>query len=129
MTTTQTTWTDARISDLTAAISRLADTDYVTASELTDKIRHLDLGILADRLGQLAAREGRHDTIRRAIDLIDTATPADLAGYLAQTSIHDHLKADPDALRDNLEKADGTAQVFGAWKASQQLLKAAGLPY
>jgi len=71
----------------------------------------------------------RHDTIRRAIDLIDTAKPADLAGYLARTHIHDHLKADPDTLRTNLATASGTAQVFGAWKASQQLLQAAGLPY
>ena len=71
----------------------------------------------------------RHDTIRRAIDLIDTTSPADLWRYLSQTSIHDHLKADPAALRRTLADAVGTAQVFGAWKASQQLLKAAGLPY
>ena len=71
----------------------------------------------------------RHGIIRRAIDLIDAASPADLAGYLAQTDIHDHLKADPAALRRNLATADGTAQVFGAWKAAQQILRAAGLPY
>lgn len=71
----------------------------------------------------------RHDTIRRAIDLIDTAKPADLWRYLAQTDIHAHLKDDPAALRRTLADAAGTAQVFGAWKASQQLLRAAGLPY
>ena len=71
----------------------------------------------------------RLDVIRRAIALIDLSDPADLVGYLAQTDIHDHLKADPAALRGNLATADGTAQVFGAWKAAQQLLKAAGHPY
>lgn len=50
-----TTWTDAKASDLTAAVAQLADTDYVTASDLADKIRRLDLGILSDRLVQLAA--------------------------------------------------------------------------
>ena len=71
----------------------------------------------------------RHGTISRAIGLIDTVSPADLAGYLTQTDILDHLKSDPAALRRNLATADGTAQVFGAWKAAQQILRAAGLPY
>ena len=71
----------------------------------------------------------RRDTIRRAIALIDTASPADLGDYLADTSLHDHIKASPATLRKHLADADGTAQVFGAWKAAQQLLKAAGLPY
>lgn len=71
----------------------------------------------------------RHDTIRRAIDLIDTASPADLWRYLSQTDIHAHLQTDVPALRRTLADAAGTAQVFGAWKAAQQLLQAAGLPY
>ena len=76
-----------------------------------------------------ATSTDRHDTIRRAIALIDTADPADLSRYLADTSLHDHIKADPATLRKHLATADGTAQVFGAWKAAQQLLQAAGLPY
>jgi hypothetical protein len=71
----------------------------------------------------------RHDTIRRAIDLIDTTGPADLGRYLADTSLHDHIKADPATLRKHLADASGTAQTFSAWKAAQQLLQAAGLPY
>ncbi len=41
---------------------------------------------------------------------------ADLKAWLAQTSIHDHLKADPAQLRRNLVKADGTIQIsdFGS---------------
>jgi hypothetical protein len=70
----------------------------------------------------------RQDTINRAIALIDTSDHSDLAGYLAQTTIHDHLKASPGALRDALASAVGTAD-FGTWKASQQLLRAAGLPF
>lgn len=71
----------------------------------------------------------RRGTIRRAIALMDTADPADLNRYLADTGIHDHLKVDPATLRSHLADADGTASVFSAWKASQQILKAAGLPY
>lgn len=72
----------------------------------------------------------RRAVINRAADLIDTASPADLQRYLAQTGIHAHLKADPAALRDNLTSAvDGTPQAVGAWKAAQQILDAAGLPH
>jgi hypothetical protein len=73
----------------------------------------------------------RADTITRAIALIDTAPPADLAGYLAGTNIHDHLKADPAALRQRLATVDDMSpgSRFGAWKAAQQILRAAGLPY
>lgn len=78
------------------------------------------------------ALAARTDTIRRAIALIDTADPSDLAGYLAQTSMHDHIKADPATLRQHLTDATPDASAghrFGAWKAAQQLLQAAGLPY
>ena len=73
----------------------------------------------------------RQATIDRAIALIDTATPSDLTGYLAQTRIHDHLKSDPATFRDHLAAAtpDDTPRHFGAWKAAQQILQAAGLPY
>ena len=74
----------------------------------------------------------QRDTIDRAIALIDTADPADLAGYLAQTSLHDHIKADPATLRQHLAAATPDADIgrrFGAWKAAQQILQAAGLPY
>jgi hypothetical protein len=78
---------------------------------------------------KLRAAIDRYDTINRAIALIDTADPASLAAWLAQTDLHDHIKADPATLRQHLADANGTAQVFSAWKASQQLLKAAGQPY
>lgn len=78
---------------------------------------------------QLQAKIQRYDTINRAIALIDDADPADLARYLADTRLHDHIKADPATLRRHLADANGTAQVFSAWKAAQQLLQAAGLPY
>ena len=71
----------------------------------------------------------RLGTIKRAIDLIDTADPGDLASYLAQTGLHDHIKADPATLRRHLAAVDGTGRTFGPWKAAQQLLQAAGLPY
>jgi hypothetical protein len=72
----------------------------------------------------------RQDTIRRAIALIDTAAPADLKDYLAATRIHARLQADPAALRDSLATVtDGTPQALGAYKAAQQILQAAGLPY
>lgn len=71
-------------------------------------------------------------TIKRAIDVIDSAAPADLTRYLAQASIHDYLRADPALLRSRLAGIDGTSPSgarFGAWKAAQQILDAAGLPY
>lgn len=75
-------------------------------------------------------RAARRDTINRAVALIDSADPAALAHWLAQTRVHAHLQADPAALRGNLTSAaDGTPQAFSAWKVSQQLLQAAGLPY
>jgi hypothetical protein len=74
--------------------------------------------IRADRLG----------TIRRAIDLIDAASLADLAVYLGRTRLHDHVKADPAMLRHHLATVGDTGNVFSAWKAAQQILQAAGLP-
>ena len=74
-------------------------------------------------------RAERLDTIRQAVNLIDSADPADLARYLTEVSVYDHLKADPAQLREKLTTADGAGPVFAAWKVSQQLLEAAGLPY
>ncbi|HEX3958087.1 MAG TPA: hypothetical protein VHZ03_15845 [Trebonia sp.] len=76
----------------------------------------------------------RLDTIQRAIDFIDSTDPADLKRYLLRTSLHDHIKADPAMLRQHLAAsvlaaADGTGITFPAWKAAQQILQAAGLPY
>lgn len=75
-------------------------------------------------------------TILRAVDVIDTTDPSTLAGYLAQTSLHDHVKTGPATLRKHLaDAADaGTDPIsagirFGAWKAAQQICQAAGLPY
>ena len=71
-------------------------------------------------------------TIHRAIDLIDTASPDDLDCWLAKTAIHAHLQDSPGAVRSNLAAitADSsTGQRFGAWKAAQQILKAAGQSY
>ena len=74
-------------------------------------------------------RAERRATINRAIDLIDSANPADLTSYLAEASIYDHLRADPAQLREKLATADGAGPVFAAWKVSQQILQSAGLPY
>ena len=63
------------------------------------------------------------DLIDRAIALIDTAGPADLTAILAQTSIHDHLKADPAALRANL--ADDSHPFISRRLAAQSILAAA----
>lgn len=73
---------------------------------------------------------GRRATIDRAVNLLDTASPADLAAWLAKTTIHAHLKADPGALRDVLAGNRDTngGPLFGAWKGAQQLLAAAGQP-
>lgn len=70
-------------------------------------------------------------TIDRAVALLDEADAADLARWLAATSLHAHLKADPAELRRNLTTfdADSAGERFGAWKGAQQLLQAAGLPY
>lgn len=75
------------------------------------------------------ARDTRLGTIARAIALMDVLAPADLARHLAQTDIRDHLKDDPAALRSLLAEAGSTGSVFSAWKASQQILRAAGLSY
>ena len=71
----------------------------------------------------------RQVTIDLAVTLIDLTGRGELDGYLAQTAIHSDLKRDPAALRNKLVNARGAAQTFSAWKAAQQLLKAAGLPY
>lgn len=73
----------------------------------------------------------RQATIDRAVRLLDTAHPHDLAVWLAKTNLHDHVKADPAQLRRDLAAADpdNWAGYFGTWKAAQQLLQAAGLPH
>lgn len=83
-----------------------------------------------------ATSTDRQATIDRAIALIDNAQSdadaAQLDAWLAQTGIHRDLRLDPYALRDKLAAvADDphSGRAFGAWKAAQQLLRAAGQPY
>lgn len=70
-------------------------------------------------------------TIDRAVALLDEADAVDLARWLAATSLHAHLKADPAELRRHLTTFDPASvfQRFSAWKAAQQIMQAAGLPY
>ena len=70
----------------------------------------------------------RLGTIRRAIDLIDTTSLADLDACLARTSLHDHIKADPALLRQHLAAVGPGDRTFAPWKAAQQILQAAGRP-
>jgi hypothetical protein len=63
----------------------------------------------------------RTAVIDQAVAYIDSA-PADLAAVLARTSIYDHLKADPAALRGLL--ADKTLPVQPAYRAARQVLDA-----
>ena len=71
----------------------------------------------------------RRDTINRAIALIDVATPADLADWLRQINVRDSLRDNPADLRAHLADSLDEDFLFPAWKVSQQLLEAAGLPY
>ena len=66
----------------------------------------------------------RAAVVARAIDLLNTADPADLARYLATTNIHDHLKADPSALARAL--ADPAIPSGTAYRAAVKILTAAG---
>lgn len=81
------------------------------------------MGTQADRIA----------TIRRAISVIETSNPQDIRRIVAQTDAHDHLKRDPDALRQRLDEATSPdvagGHRFGAWKIAQQICRAAGLPY
>jgi len=69
----------------------------------------------------------RQGTINRAITLLDTAEDVDLTAWLDNTNLHDHIKDDPDKLRNVLVAADPNnwAGFLGAWKAAQQLVHAA----
>jgi hypothetical protein len=79
----------------------------------------------------------RKATIARAIAHIYSTDTELVRAQLGTTNLYDRFKADPDALADSLavalrgEKppATPTGRLFGAWKAAQQLLQAAGLPY
>jgi hypothetical protein len=75
----------------------------------------------------MTAHPDRAETIRRAIKLIDETLGKDMAAYLAQAALR---PPDPDILRARLASADVTDSTgaFGAWKAAQRLLEAAGLP-
>lgn len=77
------------------------------------------------------AAAARQATIDRAVALLDTADPGDLTVWLASTTLHAHLKADPAELRRLLTTfdPDSVGERFGAWKGAQKLLQAAGLPY
>jgi hypothetical protein len=71
----------------------------------------------------------RVDTVYRAVDLIDDASPDYLAACLVNAKIHAPFHRDHAKLRALLV-ADLTGfRLISAWKASQRLLKAAGLPY
>lgn len=74
----------------------------------------------------------RQATITRAVEHLRTTDPATVASQLATTYFHDHWKIDPTGLADHLELShtcDSWPQFFSAWKAAQQILQAAGLPY
>ena len=71
----------------------------------------------------------RAETIRRAVELIDTTPRADLLRYLVQTRVHPVIQVSPAALRVGLASAvPGTPEYYSGWQAAQQLLHAAGLP-
>jgi hypothetical protein len=77
-----------------------------------------------------SARTARQAVIDRAIDYL-TATDRDtVLAVLAKTRFHDHVKADPDKLLQNLRDTDADRiSFFARWKAAQNVLLAAGLPY
>jgi chromosome segregation ATPase len=70
----------------------------------------------------------RRDTIKRAVDLIDSASPEDVKRWLAHTNIRDEMKADPgrfrSALDTDLHEDDGIP-LFSRWRAALQFLHAA----
>lgn len=86
----------------------------------------------AERLARL---QSRIDTIRRAIDWIESNIgDVDLVFMTLQyTQINQHLKENPGSLAASLREAlkddASTGHRFGAWKAAQQICEAAGLPY
>jgi hypothetical protein len=74
----------------------------------------------------------RKATIDRALKHILATDRATLLAQLATTSLHDHVKADPDGLAGRLGAVtadDDSAARFSCWKAAQQVCRAAGLPY
>lgn len=76
------------------------------------------------------ASPDRRETVRRAVELMDTAPLPDLRRYIAQTRASADLKADPPALHAALAADAKRDRVpFGTWKIAQQLLHAAGLPH
>lgn len=81
---------------------------------------------------QPEVRAKRQATIDRAVRLMDGAHPDDVAHWIAQCNFYDHVKANPAKLRDDLASTrpdDETPKHFANWKAAQQILQAAGLPY
>lgn len=82
----------------------------------------------AERLEHIAARVA---TIERAIAWIEKCGPehCSVIDVLSRTSIHQHLKSDPDELVRKLRECTTTGHTFGAWKAAQQICKSAGLEY
>lgn len=69
----------------------------------------------------------RRAVITRAIKLIDESGPGQATAWLAKTTAHDHLKADPAAFRAAI--ANGARQtggpLYSAWRVAKQLLDAA----
>lgn len=80
----------------------------------------------------MSTQDDRIATIRRAIGVLEAGSPAYVRHVIAKTTAHDHLKRDPDTLRQRLEDATSPdvagGHRFGAWKIAQQICEAVGLP-
>lgn len=75
-------------------------------------------------------RAARQATIDRAIAYLTTTDRDTVLATLAKTRFHDHVRTDPDRLLQDLRNADPDAiSRFARWKAAQNVLRAAGLPY
>jgi len=77
-----------------------------------------------------AVRAARKATIDRAVAYLSSADRDAVVALLAPTPIADRLKTDPDALKQALREADPqNPNFFAKWKAAQNVLRAAGLPW
>jgi hypothetical protein len=93
-------------------------------------------GALQDAVNGRKPREQRlaetQATITRAAQYL-TGVPHETAlAVLAQTTLHEHVRLNPDKLAADLAASspeDPTGRRFGDWKAAQQVCRAAGLPY
>ena len=78
--------------------------------------------------GPTVTIQERVDTINRAIKFIEE-TGEGFVHILRQTSIHPHLVDDREELVARLRACLESGHTFGAWKAAQQICRAAGLEY